>query len=348
MGRADPARSSSADVGSRSHTSRAVAQRVYGPPQVLEMRNIPTPSPGPGEVLVRVRAASINARDWHLMRGEPRLARLLDRRSFGLRGPRVAIRGTDLAGTVEAIGEGVARWRVGDEVFGEGTATLADHAVVPADQLVAIPHGLGFGEAAALPLAASTALTCLDAADPAPGASILLNGASGGVGTFAIQMAKAMGLQVTAVVSARNSALASSLGADRVVDYTRADFTLEGVQYDVVVDLVGNRSLRALRRASRPGGALVLSGGGVSGTGRVLGPLRLLTWGQLYGGLRGVRVLVPQARPDAAVLARVAELVAAQQVAPVIDRRFPLEYAADAIRYMENDHTSGKVVITTT
>ena len=186
----------------------------YGPPDVLELGSIPTPAPGPGEVLVRVRAASVNARDWHVMRGEPRIARLLDRGSFGLRGPRVAIRGTDLAGTVEAVGEGVTRWRVGDHVFGEGTATLADHAVVPADQLASIPAGLGFDEAAALPLAATTALLCLDAADPAPGDSVLVNGASGGVGTFAVQLAKALGLHVTAVVSPRNAALAGSLGAD--------------------------------------------------------------------------------------------------------------------------------------
>lgn len=347
MDRADRPPSRSSDVGTRSRTSRAVVQQVYGPPDALEVGSIPTPAPGPGEVLVRVRAASLNARDWHVMRGEPRLARLLDRRSFGLRGPRVAIRGTDLAGTVEALGEGVTRWRVADQVFGEGTATLADHAVVPADQLAAIPDGLGFEKAAALPLAATTALLCLDAVDPAPGSSILLNGASGGVGTFAIQMAKAMGLQVTAVVSPRNTALALALGADRVVDYTTEDFTRSGIEHDVVVDLVGNHGLSDLRKAIRPGGALVLSGGGVSGAGKVIGPLRLLIWGQLYGRLRRVRVLVPQARPDAAALERVAELIAAQQVVPVIDRRFRLEDAADAIRYMENQHTSGKVVITT-
>lgn len=348
MNRADRARRGSADAGTRGHTSRAVVQRVYGPPDVLEIGSIPTPAPGPGEVLVRVRAAAINARDWHVMRGEPRLARLLDRRSFGLRGPRVAIRGTDLAGTVEAVGEGVTRWGVGDHVFGEGTATLADHAVVPADRLVAIPAGLGFDEAAALPLAATTALLCLEAADPAPGDSILLNGASGGVGTFAIQLAKVMGLQVTAVVSPRNVALATTLGADRVIDYTVEDFTLEGVQHDVVVDLVGNRGLRELRRAGRPEGTLVLSGGGNSGTGRVIGPLRLLIWAQLYGSLRGVRVVVPRAMPDAVALERVAELVVAQQVRPVIDRRFRLEDAAEAIRHMETEHTSGKVVVTTT
>lgn len=217
-----------------------------------------------------MHAASINARDRHVMRGQPRLARLLDRRSFGVRGPRDAVRGTDLAGTVEAVGEG--RWRVGDHVFGEGTATLADHAVAPADQLAPLPTGMGFEEAAALPLAATTALLCLDAADPAPGDSVLLNGASGGVGTFAIQLAQSMGVHVTAVVSPRNKVLADSLGADRVIDYTTDDFTRDGSVYDVVVDLVGNRGLSDLRRAVRPGGALVLSGGGSAGQGRLVGP----------------------------------------------------------------------------
>ena len=348
MTQADAHHRSLHDEGVARQTTRAVLQHRYGSPDVLEVSTIPTPSPGPDEVLVRVRAASINARDWHVMRGEPRLARLLDRSSFGLRRPRVAIRGTDLAGTVEAIGAEVTRWRVGDHVFGEGVGALADQAVVPAHQLAALPNGLGFAEAASLPLAVTTAKLVVDAADPPPGNTVLVNGASGGVGTFVIQLAKVRQLYVTAVVSSRNVALAKSLGADRVIDYTVEDFTLEGVQHDVVVDLVGNRGLRELRRAGRPGGTLVLSGGGVSGTGRVIGPLRLLIWAQLYGSLRGVRVVVPQAVPDADALERVAELVAAQRVRPVIDRRFRLEDAADAIRYMETEHTSGKVVVTTT
>jgi NADPH:quinone reductase-like Zn-dependent oxidoreductase len=328
-------------------TCRAILQHRYGAPDVLELTTIAAPSPGPDEVLVRVRAASINARDWHIMRGEPRLARLLDRSTFGLRRPRIAIRGTDLAGTVEAIGADVTRWRVGDHVFGEGVGALADQAVVPAHQLAALPNDLGFDEAASLPLAATTAKLILDAADPAPGNTLLVNGASGGVGTFVVQLAKLRQLHVTAVVSSRNVDLARSLGADRVIDYTVDDFTLEGAQHDVVVDLVGNRNLRELRRACRPGGTLVLSGGGVSGTGRLIGPLGLLIWAQLYGAVGRWRVRVPRAVPDGEALERVAELVAAQQVTPVIDRRFRLEKAADAIRYMETEHTSGKVVLTT-
>ena len=335
------------NAGTTSNTTRAVLQHRYGSPDVLEVTRVPTPTPGPGEVLVRIRAASINARDWHVMRGEPRLARLLDRASFGLRRPRVATRGTDLAGTVESIGDGVTRWRAGDRVFGEGTATLADHAAVPADQLAAIPTSVGFDEAAATPLAATTALLCLEAAAPAPGDSILVNGGSGGVGTFAIQIAKALRLRVTAVVSSRNRALASSLGADQVIDYTTEDFTLSGRRYDVVVDLVGNRGLHELRRVVSPGGALVLSGGGVSGQGRVLGPLRLLVWGRVYGRARGLRVYTPQAAPSAVMLERIAELARTGQVATVIDRRFRLEEVADAIRHMETHHASGKLVVVT-
>ena len=335
------------DAGAPGSTSRFVLQNRYGSPDVLHIGRLPRPSPGRGQVLVRVKTASVNARDWHVMRGEPRLARLLDRGTFALRRPRVATRGTDLAGTVEAISDDVTRWRVGDHVFGEGTATFADYAVVPAAQLAPLPSGLGFDEAATLPLAGTTALLCLDAASPAPGQSVLVNGASGGVGTFAIQIAKAMSLDVTAVVSTRNVALAKSLGADRVIDYTAEDFTHTGIQHDVVVDLVGNRGLRDLRKVVRPGGALVLSGGGVSGQGRLVGPLRLLVWGQLYGRASGLRVITPQAAPDSVLLERIATLASTGQVTPVIDRHFRLDDTAEALRYVEVQHASGKVVVTT-
>ena len=307
--------------------SRALTQSVYGSPATLSLAPIPMPTPGTGEVLIEVHAASVNARDWHIMRGEPRLARVMDPAVFGRRGPRVPTRGTDLAGIVQAVGPGVDQWKLGDRVFGEGTGTLATHAVARADQLAAIPNGIDFEVAAVLPLAATTASLCINAADPAPGSSILINGASGGVGTFALQFAKAKGLHVTAVVSTRNLAQAASLGADRVIDYTTD--AIGDARYDVVVDLVGNLTLGKLRSLLRPHGALVLSGGGVSGKGKIVGPLKLLIWAQLVARSSGLRLFLPQA-------------------SPVIDRRFDLEQAADAIDYLEGEHARAKVVITVT
>lgn len=323
----------------------AVVQATYGSPAALSLARVPRPTPAPGEVLVEVHAASVNARDWHIMRGEPRLARLLDPATFGRRGPRVPTRGTDLAGVVVAVGEG-AGWQPGDRVFGEGTATFARHAVARADQLAAIPAGIGFEAAAAVPLAATTAALGVDAADPATGSSILINGASGGVGSFAIQLAKAKGLHVTAVVSSRNLAQARGLGADQVIDYTTDSVCGEN-RYDVVLDLVGNLSLRELRSLLNPGGALVLSGGGVSGRGRVVGPLKLLVWAQLYSRFSGLRLFVPRAVPDTEVLQHLAGLIEAGQVTAVIDRRFDLEHAPEAIEYLEREHARAKVVITT-
>ena len=268
-------------------TMRAIVQDRYGPPDVLRPARVAKPGPAAGEVLVAVRAASVNARDWHIMRGEPRIARVLDRRTFGRTSPRQPIRGTDFAGLVESVGSGVPRWRPGDAVFGEADGAFADFVVTKADLVAAIPNGVGFEPAAAVPLAATTALLCLRDGAPEPGQTVLINGASGGVGTFAIQLARSMGLIVTAVCSARNADLARSLGADSVVDYRSADFTRLGRRFDIVVDLVGNRRLRDLRRALGRDGRLVLSGGGVSGEGRVLGPIGLLARAQLLSGSPG-------------------------------------------------------------
>jgi NADPH:quinone reductase-like Zn-dependent oxidoreductase len=327
-------------------TTLAVGQHRYGSPDVLTLRHVPRPTPGPGEVLVTVKAASLNARDWHVMRGEPRLARLMDLSTFGLRRPRVPIRGTDLAGVVEAVGAGVTRWQPGDAVFGEGAATFAQHAVASADRLAAIPSGVTFEEAAALPLAATTALLCLNAGDPAAGSTVLINGASGGVGTFALQLARTMRLRTTAVVSPRNADLATRLGAEHVIDYTTQDFTRNGHRHDLVIDLVGNRTLQDLGRTVRNRGTLVLSGGGVSGRSRLIGPLGLLIRAQVYSRLTRRRIRTPQALPDTQSLDRLIELTRTRQLRPVIDSTFPLGATADAIRYMETQHTTGKVIIT--
>jgi NADPH:quinone reductase-like Zn-dependent oxidoreductase len=342
----DDANSGPQTAGPDRTGGRVVTQTRYGGPEVLRLAQLPRPRPSEGEVVVRVHAASVNARDWHVMRGEPRMARLMDRTVFAARRPRVATRGTDLAGVVEAVGNGVTAWQPGDAVFGEGIGTFAEYAVASADHLAAVPAGTSFREAATVPLAATTALLCLEKARLEPGGSVLVNGASGGVGTFAVQAAKTRGLHVTAVVSTRNIALVRSLGADAVIDYTTTDFTRTGHTYDAVVDLVGNRRLHDLHRSVRPGGSLVLSGGGTPGNGRFVGPLRLLIGAMALARFQPFEVTVPQAVPDSRTLAHVADLVGSGSLRPLIDQTFPLEDAAAAIRYVETEHPRGKVVLT--
>ncbi|NYI46595.1 NADPH:quinone reductase-like Zn-dependent oxidoreductase [Nocardioides aromaticivorans] len=325
---------------------KALVQDIYGTSDVLRLEDVADPVPGEDEVLVRIAAASVNAADWHIMRGEPRVARLMDRTIFGRRGPRQPIRGRDLAGTIEAVGPGVVGWKVGDEVLGEDEATLAEYAAVPAASLARRPAGLSVEEAAALPLAAVTADLCLTAGAVRAGQRVLVVGASGGVGTFAVQLAVASGATVTGVCSTRNVELVTSLGASAVVDYTEQDFTRTGASYDVVVDLVGNRRLRDLRRVVAKGGTLVLSGGGNPGEGRILGPVGLMAKGGLFGRLLGLRVQIPLAKPDAARLGELAVMAAAGELRPVIERTFPLADAAAAIRHLEVEHARGKVVVT--
>lgn len=324
---------------------KAIVQDRYGPADVLRLGDVEPPAAAAGEVLVRVHAASVNARDWHVMRGDPYLSRLV----FGFGAPKVRVRGTDFAGVVEAVGAGVTRFRPGDEVFGEADAAFAEYVRLPeGGALEAKPANLTFEQAAALPLAANTALMGLrDAAGLSAGQHVLINGASGGVGTFAVQLAKALGARVTGVCSTRNADLVRSLGADRVIDYTREDFTRDGgVRYDVVFDLVGNRSLADCRRVLTPAGALVLSGGGVSEGGRLFGPVGLLTRGRLVSRFVRHRVIVLTAVPSRENLATLRELAESGALTPVIDRTFPFGEAAQAVRYLELDHARAKVVIT--
>jgi len=344
MRRSNPTRATPADPISTA-TSRAVTQDRYGPPDVLTVVDRPVPVPGEGEVLVSVHAASVNARDWHIMRGEPRVARFLDASTFSVRRPRVPVRGTDFAGTIEAIGRGVTGWRVGDPVFGEAAGTLAEHVIADVQHLARIPEGVTFEQAAATPLAGVTALTCLAAAHPESGQSILVNGASGGVGTFAVQLAKANGLHVTAVCSTRNLPQAEELGADETIDYTVHDFTCDGRRYDILIDLVGNRRLRHLGRALAPRGILVLSGGGVPGTGRIIGPLGLLVRAQLWTRLTRTRLVAPLGVPDTRNLTELGRLLASGEVRPVIETTYPLEHSARAIKHLETQHATGKVVL---
>jgi NADPH:quinone reductase-like Zn-dependent oxidoreductase len=331
-------------------TMKAIVQDRYGSPDVLAFRDVADPVPAADQVLVRVHAAAVNARDWHVMRGDPYLARLAAPKMFGRTGPRAPIRGSDIAGLVEAVGAGVTRWKPGDKVYGDvggAGGAFAEFVAAPAALLDAMPDALTFEEAAALPLAGITALQGLrDAGQVGPGHSVLINGASGGVGTFAVQIAKALGTTVTAVCSTRNVDLVRSLGADDVVDYRRTDFAYAGRRYDVVFDLVANRSLGDLRRALAPTGTLVLSGGGVSEGGSLVGPMGIVIKAMLVSRFIRQRVVRLDASPDGASLAALRALVDAGSVRPVIDRTFPFSETAEAIRYVETEHARAKVVIT--
>ncbi|GLX98334.1 NAD(P)-dependent alcohol dehydrogenase [Herbidospora sp. NBRC 101105] len=315
---------------------KAIVQDRYGPPDILECRDVPVPTPAPGEVLVKVMAASLNARDWHVLRGDPYLARL----SFGLRAPKQPVLGTDFAGVVVS-GDG---FEPGEEVYGEFGGAFAEYVAVPARLVDRKPASLNFEQAAAMPLAATTALQGLAGVEK--GRSVLVNGASGGVGTFAVQIAKARGARVTAVCSTRNVGLVASLGADRVVDYRKEDFAATGDRHDVVFDLVGNRSLRDLRRALVPGGTLVVSGGGVFSGGSLFGPLGLIIRARLAARFVKDRIVVLEAAPSRAALAALRELADAGLVVPAVDRTYELADTAEAIRYMETEHARANVVLT--
>ncbi|WP_405810695.1 NAD(P)-dependent alcohol dehydrogenase [Streptomyces sp. NBC_00210] len=322
---------------------KAIVQDRYGSPDVLELREVDKPAVADHEVLVRVHAAAVNARDWHLMRGDPYLARLV----LGVRRPKTKIRGTDFAGRVEAVGKDVTRFRPGDEVFGEADGAFAEYVSASDDVLEPKPANLTFEQAAVVPLAGNTALMGLrDLARVQPGQKVLVNGASGGVGTFAVQIAKSFGAEVTGVCSTRNMDLVRSIGADHVIDYTREDFTRSGRQYDVVLDLVGNRSLTECRRALTPAGTLVLSGGGTSEGGSLVGPMGLILRGQALSRFVRHRLLVLTATPNKENLAALRELAESGEVTPVIDRTFPLSEVAAAIAYLEVEHARAKVVIT--
>lgn len=323
---------------------RAWVQDVYGSAEVMRLAEVPDPVPGAGKVLVRVAAVSVNAADWHLMRGEPRVARL-DRTTFGRRAPKQPIRGRDVAGTVVAVGPDVQDWRVGDEVLGEHEGTMAELVAVPATCLARRPTGVGVVEAAALPLAATTAATCLDAGRVGEGTRLLVIGASGGVGTYAVQLAVARGAEVTGVCSTRNLDLVTSLGASAVLDHTRGEVERSSATYDVVLDLVGNRSFRVLRRLVARRGRLVLAGGGNPGEGGYLGPIGLFARGALLGRLMGVRVSVPVAKPDAARLTELVGMVERGGLRPVVERVYPFEEGGAALRHLEVDRARGKVVV---
>ena len=324
---------------------KAIVHSRYGPPRdVLTLEEVTEPTPGEGEVLVRVRAASVNPADWHIVRGDPYIARL----SFGIRGPKARVPGCDLAGQVEAVGPGVTALRPGDDVFGSsfmrGFGAFADLASAPADVLAVKPARLSFEQAAALPVAGLTALQGLrDHGRVEAGHRVLIVGASGGVGTFAVQIAKSIGAEVTGVSSTRNLDLVRSLGADHVVDYLREDFTESEGRYDFVFQLAGTLSPSRCRRLLTPKGTLIVSTG--ESSGRIIGPVARSIQAAALSPFVTQRLSSFTVSPNTEDLDRLRELVEAGDVAPVVDRRHPLAEVPEAIAYLERGHARGKVVI---
>jgi NADPH:quinone reductase-like Zn-dependent oxidoreductase len=321
---------------------KALVQDSYGSADALELRDIGKPEIAADEVLVRVHAAGVDRGVWHLMTGLPYPVRLA---GYGLRAPKTAVPGTDLAGVVTAVGHDVTRFQPGDEVFGTGKGTFAEYACAPESKLAPKPASLTFEQAAAVALSGQTALQGLrDHGRVKPGQQVLITGASGGVGTFAVQLAKAFGAQVTGVCSTTKADLVRSIGADHVIDYTRADFADGQLRYDVILDIGGNPSLSRLRRALAPTGTLVLAGGEtggkwLAGSDRQLRALLL----SRFVGQNLTTFISTQNHKDLIVLT---ELIEAGKVTPVIDRTYPLTEAPKAILYLEQGHARGKIIIT--
>ena len=319
----------------------AIVQDKYGSGTALELREIERPRIGEHEVLIRVRAAGVNPADWAVMSGLPYIARPI----YGLRRPKVDVRGTDVAGQVAAVGSCVTRFTPGDEVFGASTGSYAEYAAASEDELASKPSNLTFEQAATVPMAGLVALQAIrDHGQTRAGQTVLINGASGGIGTFAIQIAKALGAEVTAVASTRNLELVRSVGADHVIDYTTDDFTRIGKRYDVILDNVSNHSLSGLRRALTPTGVLIPNGGNFrnrwfASAGRLIRAAVLFRFGTQRLG----RFLVSTNHDD---LTTLRELIEAGTVMPVLVGTYPLSSAGTAIDHVGAGHAQGKVAIT--
>ena len=316
---------------------KAIVYPKYGPPEVLEFREVGKPAPKENEVLVKVHAASVNAMDYRFLRGEAFAARLF----AGLRRPRNKFLGADIAGRVEAVGRSAKQFQPGNEVFGGGRGSFAEYACVREDRLVLKPGDMPFEDAAAFPVAGLTALQALrDKGRIQPGQRVLIQGAGGGVGTFAVQIAKSFGAEVTAVCGPGNLDVVRSLGADHVFDYTQEDFTKNGQRYDLILAVNGYHSIFAYRRSLSPGGIYVVAGGSLAQIfqGLLLGPAVSIFGKKKLGGML--------ARIDQKDLGVLIELYRSGKVKPAIDRRYPLGEVAEAFRYLEEGHARGKVIIT--
>ena len=318
---------------------KAIEYTQYGPPDVLQFKEVETPSPADDQVLVKLCAASVNPLDWHLMRGEPLFIRLMT----GLRKPRVARLGVDAAGKVVSVGRNVTRFKPGDEVFGVCRGAFAEYVCALEDELAQKPANISFEAAAAVPVAAITALQGLrNKGRINPGHRVLVDGASGGVGTFAVQIAKWFGAEVTAVCSTRNVDTARSIGADHVIDYTREDFTQSGQRYDLIMAANAYHSISDYRRALSEDGICVKTGGRASLQGMLLDML-LGSFLSLMGRKK-MRGLIAKLNKKDLVLLK--DLLESGKIVPVIDRRYPFSDLAEAVRYLEEGHAQGKVVIT--
>jgi NADPH:quinone reductase-like Zn-dependent oxidoreductase len=323
---------------------KAIAQDRYGDADVLTLRDIDLPKPGAGEVLVQVKAAGADPGVWHMMTGVPYLMRVI---GFGFRRPKVPVRGLALAGIVQSAGTGASRFRPGDEVFGTcRSGSFAEYATAREDRLAPKPQKLTFQQAAALPVSAVTALQAVrDQAGIKAGQRVLITGAGGGIGTFAVQLAKARGAHVTAVCGPAKADLVRSIGADEVIDYTREEIDAGGARYDVIIDTAGNRPLAVLRRALAPRGTLVLAGGDRYDRPVVTGMNRQLR-ATILSMFTGQRLSALLAKENAADLETLAQLAEDGAVTPVIDRTYPLADAAEAIRQIAGGHATGKGVVT--
>lgn len=321
---------------------KAIAQDRYGSADVLELRDVEVPAVGSDEVLIRVHAAGAGPDQWHIMTGQPYMARP----ALGFRGPKQRVRGWDVAGVVEAVGSGVTELEVGDEVMGIAPGSFAEYAVGKAEKLVRKPERITFEQAAAAPVSGITALRAIqEKAQVRPGQRVLVIGAAGGVGTLAVQIAKALGAHVTGVASTDKEDLVRSLGADDFIDYTREDVTDGSRRWDVIVDTAGRRPLRRLRRVLSPKGTLVIVGGDGGGrwTGGFLRGVLRAPILSLLVGQRLIGLNTTERRED---LVALVEMIETGVVTPLVDRTFDLVEAADAIRYLAQGHPRGKVVVT--
>jgi NADPH:quinone reductase-like Zn-dependent oxidoreductase len=328
-------------VSAEKPSMKAIVYRCYGGPEVLKLESIAKPIPADDRVLVKIQAASVNPLDWHYMQGKPYVMRS----GSGIGAPTSVRIGSDFAGTVEAVGKSVKRFKAGDEVYGDGDGAFAEYLSVSENGAMALkPANMSMEQAAAVPIAGITALQALrDKGRIQPGQKVLINGASGGVGTFAVQIAKAYGAEVTGVCSGRNAEMVKSIGADRVIDYTKEDFAAGSERYDLIIDNVGNRSLAEYRRVLKRDGSLVIVGGPSDNSW--LGPLTGLLKSVLTSPFVSQKMIFMLAQANKDDLEVLSDLMQTGKLTPVVDKRYKLSETAQAISYLEQGHARGKVIV---